>query len=175
MKFPIKSKSKLIVQYPELAEYDEFLGDDTRLRFVILLLDDADKENDIKRRVSKAARQANLRISKPLEDKEVTKMMIRYFIIQNNHAFELWLSKIISFGEANFQIRQSVDNAKDQIKAMELKLKVGVYTDALLLEILKLERTLFKDPLVEKKIKESLAGRVVHYAELYAEPPTTLI
>lgn len=166
-------KEPLLKAFPDLADYEEFHGSDAKLRFVIALLNEDDKETDLERRVAKAAKIAKIKNTEGiLEDNEVERMMCRYFIILNKDTFELWLSKKIGLGEANHQIRSSVVGYKDPIKAMEIKLKVGQGAEILRKDILQLERQLFRDAVVEKKIKASVSNRVIHYAELHAESDT---
>jgi len=168
MKYNPNAKGTILEAYPELQNFEEFSGSDEKLRFVIILLDEENQEGDIERRVASAAKKAGLRPDGLLEDKEVERMLCRYFIVLNNQTFELWLSKLIAFGEANYQLRSSVTLYKDPIKAMEVKLKVGEGAERLRKDIMNLERALFKDPVVEKKIKQSVEGRTIHYAELFA-------
>lgn len=178
MKIDLKTTEPLIDAYPQLASYDEFYGyPDDKLRFVVALLNEEDEETDLSRRVANAAKIAKIKVTEGiLDDKEVERMMCRYFILLNNDTFELWLSKKIAFGEANYQIRAAVNLYKDPIKATEIKLKVSQAAEILRTDILKLEKQLFKKTgtEIEKKIKESTQSRTVHYAELYAEENTVI-
>lgn len=172
MKYDLKGKEPLLQTYPQLAQFEEFQGDDSKLRFVLSLLNPEDEETDIERKIANAAKAAKVNKDGILEDKEVELMMCRYFVILNNDTFELWLSMKIALGEANHQIRSSVALYKDPIKAMEIKLKVSQGAETLRTNILHLERQLFKDDKIGKKIKDSVQNRSVHYAELYAEENT---
>lgn len=172
-KYDLKISEPLIEAYPELSRFDEFIGDDSKLRFVIALLDADDKNTDLSKRIYQAAKIAGLKGGDELlDDQEIERMLCRYFVILNNETFETWLSKKVSFGEAAHQLRASISNTKDPLKATELKLKINELIEKLRTDILKLERTLFKDPLIERKIKESTSNRVIHYAERFAESDT---
>lgn len=175
MKIDVKCAEPLIEKYPHLSTYEEFNGSDSKLRFVISLLNEEDEETDMSRRVANAAKIAKIKVVDGiLDDKEVEAMMCRYFILLNNDTFELWLSKKIAFGEANFQIRASVREYKDPIKAMSVKMQVSGAAESLRTDILSLERHLFKDEKIEKKIKESIQNRTIHYAELYADSDSVI-
>ena len=176
MRFDPEAKKPLLEEYPYLDSFEEFKGDDKKLRFVIYLLDPESplyQESDLNRRIQMAANKTGLK-KVSLDDPQIETMICRYFILVNNDTFELWLSKKIAFGDCNHQIRASVDHAKDPIKAMETKLKVSSLAETLRTDILKLERILFKGTDIDKKIKESFDNRTLHYAELYAEKNSVL-
>lgn len=172
MKYNLSVKEPILEAYPHLAQFEEFQGDDKKLRFVLSLLNPDDEESDLDRRIASAAKTAKLNKDGILEDKQVEAMLCRYFIILNNDTFELWLSKKIAFGECNHRLRESVADSKDPIGSMKTKLQVSELAETLRSDILKLERQLFKDEKVAKKIKESVQNMPLHFIERWAETDT---
>lgn len=173
---PAKAKKSMLETYPYLKRFDEFEGDDNKLRFIIYFLDPESEiyeETDLDRRIKWAAKKANLK-NPDLDDPQTEAMLCRYFVLINNDIFELWLSKKIAFGDCNHQLRASVIDSKDPIRSMEVKLKVSQGAETLRQDILKLEYDLFKDEAISKIIKQSVETRALHYAEEYAESNTAI-
>lgn len=172
MKLNLKVKEPLTDAYPHLQQFKEFSCSDKKLRFVFHLLDeegDLYKESDIDYRVADAAKKAGITFTNNiLDDKEITLAICRYFVINNHHTYELWFSKLVAFSECNFQIRLGIGDAKDPMAAMKTKMQVLELAEELRVDIKKLERQLFTDPISEKVVKESVENRTLHYAEKYA-------
>lgn len=171
MKYNLKSDKPLLEAYPELSAYPEYAEcADSKLRFVFAFLDEENKETSLVSRISKACKIAKIPNDENIiNDKQIERAMCRYFILLNNPTYELWLSKSTAFNEVTHQLRVPVTLAKDPIKSMEVKMKVADLSEKLRTDIMKLERTLFKDPVIEKKIKEATSQRVIHYVEEYAQ------
>lgn len=171
MKYDIKVKQPILEAYPQLAQFEEFQGDDDKLRFVIALLDEegsAFKESNTSRRCSIAAKASGTKFDQEsLRDPQIERMICRWFCIHNNHAYELWFSKLVAFGDCNHRLRTGDSATKDLKTEAELSEKLRV-------DIMKLERQLFRDNIAESKVKEAIQSRSLHFVEKYAETDTVV-
>jgi len=188
MRYNVLLKEKYVVdQYPELKHYSEFETkneiDDKLIRFAMLMADSASpvyQHPDSTAYAREACRLAGIKEKKLIEELELSKndkarkAMTRYFIITNAFEYELWLSLITSYNQFNYMLRMPVDNAKDPIRALEIKQKIALQLRDYLKEIKSIERELFKDDYVKGALRDGSSGREIHYPEMLADGAETV-